>query len=328
MRRPVDLPPSLAQLPAFSVATAKRHGVSERRLRSRTLVAPFHGVRMPGTAAPLDARAAAAAYASRMPSAQFFSHATAALLWGAPLPRRIETSRTLHVAVLKDRAQPRARGVIGHRLDPAQVRVVEQHGLRLADPASTWCRLPGLLGFDDLVAVGDFLVTGAEPSGGPPAVSSLAELERAVDAGRWMNAGLLREALGLVRVGPLSRPESINRLRFVRAGLPEPVPNLVVRDDAGRAVAMVDHAYPGYRVGVEYEGEDHLERARFRRDLHRAERLADAGWLIVRLSGDDLPVRPPNVETARMRETVERIAARLRSRGWVGAVGSSCRVPR
>ncbi|GIT80450.1 hypothetical protein LLS1_21190 [Leifsonia sp. LS1] len=54
-------------------------------------------------------------------------------------------------------------------------------------------------------------------------------------------------------------------------------------------VARVDLAYPTAKVALEYEGDIHrVDRDVWRKDLRRRERLADLGWRMVRVSGDDI----------------------------------------
>ncbi|MCI2957398.1 endonuclease domain-containing protein [Agromyces atrinae] len=255
-----------------------------------------------------------------MPDSQFFSHATAAVLWGAPVPYTalptVSVGTALHVSALRPDSRPRLDGVIGHTLSAKRTRVVELDGLRLTDPATTWAQLSTLVKLDDLIAAGDFFVTGEEPRGEPypRALSTLGELREArVRYGRTPGATLLREALPRVRFGPLSPRETLVRLRIVDAGLPEPELNWEVRDRFGRVVALIDLAYPEHLVGIEYEGDGHRERDRFRADIHRRERLEDLGWTIVRLTADDTSIdRDPQ----RVREMTNRIARRLRARGW------------
>jgi very-short-patch-repair endonuclease len=103
-------------------------------------------------------------------------------------------------------------------------------------------------------------------------------------------------------------------LRIVRAGLPEPKINLHVPEARyDGIVPMVDLAYPEFRVGIEYEGDHHRQPVQFRRDIRRYERFADAGWSIVRVTGDDVPDGSAPGASA---ELLARIEARLRARGW------------
>ncbi len=146
-----------------------------------------------------------------------------------------------------------------------------------------------LLQRDDLVALGDALVR--EPmrsSDDPPALATIAELTAALEAGRRRGAAALREALPLVRTRSRSRKETQTRLLLLAAGLPEPSLNhpVVVEREV---VALVDLAYPDRKVGIEYEGEQHLiDPRQWARDIRRYEMLADLGWRIIRVTASDL----------------------------------------
>lgn len=316
MRRPAPLPDALSGQAAFGASDARALGASRRRLAASDLRAPFRGARLLADADP-SVPNLAAAYARRMPPSHFFSHATAAILNGVPLPLRLESDRRLHVSVLAGHAQPRVRGVIGHQLEPARAGTVITGGLRMTDAATTWCQLASLIGVDDLVAAGDYLLTGRPGSRRSP-VATIPMLATAVDLHRGtVGIAKLRAALPMLRRGPLSRRESLLRLRIVRAGLPEPQLNFVVVDPRlGSYAPMVDFAYPEFRIAIEYEGDHHRTPAQFRLDIRRYERLQDIDWIIVRVNGDDVPeVDPDGTGT---RETTGRIAARLRQRGWCG----------
>jgi hypothetical protein len=312
VRAPRPLPPELRIRPAFTVERARLGGVHPSRLAAADLRRPFHGVRQH---ASIDdgARARAMAYAERMPPRQAFSHVTAALLWGMPIPSALEHDGRIHVAVPAGSTRSLAAGVIGHVIRPERLGAVRMAGLRVASPADTWCQLGAYLGVDDLVAVGDFLVTGEEPSGRSAALCTMSQLEAAIRRHRGCRgATLLRTALELVRYGSLSRRESLMRIDLVRAGLPEPRPNFVVLDSRGRFVAMVDLGYPEYRVGIEYQSDVHREPERYREDVRRLERLADAGWRIVQATSDDVSA------DGRLRDSAafaERVSRRLHDAG-------------
>ncbi|MEI5585261.1 hypothetical protein [Agromyces sp. CCNWLW208] len=249
-----------------------------------------------------------------MPGRQVFSHSTAALLWGVPLPPRLEEDLRVHVAVPAGSTRSLAAGVVGHVIHPDRLGATTLAGIRLSAPSDTWCQLGSMLDLDDLVAVADHLITGGEPVGRDPALCSRGELAAALrrhDGCRGITR--LRDAFELAQWGPLSRRESLLRLQLVRGGLPEPVPNLRVLDAAGRLVAIVDLAIPAWRVGIEYQSDLHRSPAQFRADVRRLERLADQGWLIVQATSDDVGA------DGRVRDSaafLDRVAARLRSRGW------------
>lgn len=314
MRRLTALPAELSERPAFSVAEARRLGVSPARLRTGGLTAAYRGARL-AVEQPTP-RDLAVALSARMTGRQFLSHTSAALLNGVPLPLAIETSTRHHVSVLAGDPRPRIRGVVGHVLEPGRTGTIVVGGIRVTDAATTWCQLGALLSLDDLVAAGDFVLTGRAPVGGPGPYATVATLTAAAELHRGSHgASRLREALPYLRYGPLSRKETQLRLRIVRAGLPEPRINLAVPDaEHDGYIPMIDLAYPEYRVGIEYEGDYHRDPAQFRRDIRRYERLQDVGWAIVRVSARDLP---DDDEEASL-ETLERIAARLRARGWRG----------
>ncbi|WP_448810598.1 endonuclease domain-containing protein [Agromyces bauzanensis] len=313
MRRPRELPTELATLGVFPVAQARALGVTRGRLAASDLVTPNRGVRRLAAADP-DLHATVLAFAARMTAGQFFSHSTAARLNDVPLPAAVEADRRLHVSVLGRAPIPRIRGVIGHRLDAERTRVISAGGVQVTDAATTWCQLASTLSLDDLVAAGDHMLTGGAATGGV-ATATIATLTAAAELHRRSPGALrMRKALPLLRVGPLSRRESLLRLRMLRHGLPEPQLNHPVpecRHD-GR-VPHVDFAYPDYRVAIEYEGDYHRTPEQFRRHISRHERLQDAGWIVIRAAADDVPDDPA---APRAVELVERIELRLRSRGW------------
>ncbi|MDQ0892860.1 hypothetical protein [Agromyces ramosus] len=317
MRRPADLPPELAQRAAFAVGDARGAGVGRGRLAASDLAMPFRGSRMPARIEP-SIHDLVQAYAVRMPERQFFSHSTSALLNGVPLPLHLELDRRLHVSVLHGAPRPRVRGVIGHALERSRTQVLESGPIRMTDAATTWCQLAPMLDLDDLVAAGDFIITGRMPVGGRNPMASVERLRAAAELHRGsVGAARLREALELIRYGPLSRRESRLRLRMIRAGLPQPAINYTVRD--ARLLGwepMLDLAYPRFRVGIEYEGDHHRDPKQFRVDVSRYERLYDVGWLTVRVTADDLPEHRTDAASDAL---VTRIDARLRSRGWDGS---------
>ncbi len=276
-------------------------GIKDSQLRSTKLARPFHGVRALNWDPSYEAHIRA--YHARMPRTQHFSHGTAALLHGFPVP--LLATSAVQVSAPSSAGFPRAQGIVGHHSDS---RVVILGGMRVTHPVDTWCDLATSLSVDDLIAIGDFLITGDEPYSGVPPLARLPEVEHAVRlrAGR-RGTPKLRAALELMRYGPLSRMETEMRLLMVRDHLPEPSLNFRVHDSSGRFVAMVDLAFDTWKVAVEYQGDLHREKKRFRADITRRERLEDAGWTVIFMSVDDIRRQP--------RETLRRIRKRLRDRG-------------
>lgn len=97
-----------------------------------------------------------------------------------------------------------------------------------------------------------------------------------------------RRALELSDPRAESPPESRLRVILVLGGL-SPVPQLEVRDDAGRFLARVDLALPGHRLALEYDGREvHTRPDAFVRDRQRHNALVAAGWTVLRFTAGDL----------------------------------------
>jgi hypothetical protein len=320
MRKSGGLPDGLGA--SFSVDEARKAGVTARRLRGRDLLHPFHGVRAlaeaPATtdADPYDLQRAevlmrARLYSRRMRESEFFSHETAALIWGAPLP--ILRDLDPHVSVFSTDTVPRARGIHGHRVSAELAGIVVHDGLRVTTPAFTWAML-GRLELYDLVAVGDYFARvwrrGGyyRPNAGAPPLTTLSELDAAVRAGRRPGVRALRRARPLIRTDSWSRTETWTRLTIVHGGLPEPVLNVDQYDEGGVHLACIDLAYPAYKVAVEYLGQFHG--AQFARDIERVERLRAAGWIVIQVASPLLFGNPV--------ELTRRVRDALISRGWRG----------
>jgi hypothetical protein len=102
--------------------------------------------------------------------------------------------------------------------------------------------------------------------------------------------------------------ETRTRLALVLHGLPPPVSQLPVRG-AGHC-HYLDLGYPAYRVGIEYDGGEHLKPDRARRDLERQHRLSQLGWTLVRPRAATVLHRPRLVAVEVHRE-LDRAAERL-----------------
>lgn len=279
---PDELDPS-----GFTVEQALQAGISRSELEAVRFARPFPGVRTVGVVAA-DAVARARAYRSRLADDERFSHATAAAIHGLPLPARLERAHTLHVTAGNVDNRPRVPGLIGHRSSfPASVMSVG--GLPVSSPVEAWCELGTLLSLDELVILGDFLVTGTEPYNGARPLATIDELQIAVaaHAGR-RGIRRLTAALLLVRFGSLSPRETLTRLLIVRAGLQEPHLNHRVFNGLGVFIAMVDLAYPDLKIAIEYQGPHHRDAQQYERDLARRALLEDAGWIVIEITKRDI----------------------------------------
>lgn len=290
------LPPALATAP-FTVARARELGVEPSRLRRVDLRADFRGVRVASADVP-DLEALCRSYAVRLGSDRYFSHETAAVLWGMRLPWFVETATVLHVTTVRPSRTPRIRGVVGHHADPPGHELVAHRGFLLPSPAETWRMLSARFGVDALVVAGDGLLARRHP------LATLPQLRRAVarNAGMRGNARL-RAALERVRAGTDSARETWLRCLLVDAGLPEPEVNAVV-SAPGRRLRFGDLVYRAWRVLVEYEGVHHqASRAGYLDDIDRFDELS--GWRIVRIAQEHSAA-----------DAVARVSRALVEAGW------------
>lgn len=236
-----------------------------------------------------------------MPAEQYFSHATAAILHGLPLPLLLQNDKRIHIAVVGDIGPVRMRGVIAHRLEKAMVGSVD--GLRVLSPTEAWCQLSTVVGFTHLVSIGDALVRRVRP---------LATMSDLVDAVKHHHGHrgvrLLRQALTSVRPGVDSPMETRIRLIIVQAGLPEPVVNAKILNRYGAFIALGDMVYPNFRVLVEYDGAHHFESVQqSHHDIDRLDEVMEEGWRVIRLNSSHLQ---------RAKVVVHKVRTALEDAGW------------
>lgn len=342
MRTPSELPSDLRWRP-FSVGTGRASGVSDQRMRGRDLRSPHRAVRVPVGAAAAHAHAALAAggiqsatggtggtgaagaaadtaalldrcqaYATIMRSSQFFSHVTAARLWGLPMAAWTP-EELLDVAEPAPLRAPRVRGVRGHQFEDVRVRVLERYGLRVADPVSTFLHLARAVDHGRLVAVGDHLVRVPRFSDadGLRPFCTRAELAARLDGHRGRGRRAAGLALERVRDGVDSPQETRLRLLLVDAGLPEPLTDVEVRDRSGRVVTWLDMFYPALRLAIEYDGQQHRTSDRqVARDGERIEQLRQLDIGLVRVEKTALG--------ASGAAAVRAVESRMREHGWPG----------
>lgn len=102
----------------------------------------------------------------------------------------------------------------------------------------------------------------------------------------------LRRAVELMDGGAESPQETRTRLLLVDAGLPKPQTQIVVRDSFGYPLARVDMGYEEWKVGVEFDGQQHwTDPARRSADIDRRAELGALGWRMVHVSSDLLRYR-------------------------------------
>jgi hypothetical protein len=130
----------------------------------------------------------------------------------------------------------------------------------------------------------------------------------------------LRRAIQLMDGGAESPQETRTRLLLIDAGLPKPKTQIVVSDTFGYPFARIDMGYEEWKVGVEFDGQQHwTDPAQRTADIDRHAQLGALGWRMVHVSSDLLRYRPGVV--------VARTAAALEAAGctWLGDCGLDAR---
>lgn len=284
----------------FLVREAMAAGAGATRLRGRDLDASIWGTRAAVDDTSLLSRCRR--FALRLPPDVFFSHTTAARLWGMPLPPSATRDARLDISVAAGSRAPHAAGIRGHALAVGTTQVERLSDIRLTNPARTWCDLASILDLHDLVAAGDFVIQRRLPIARR---QELAAIARSF-AGR-RGATMIRTCLPLLSDRSESAPESVLRVILQLAGLPTAQVNHVLVDSVTGREMRTDLAFPEFMVVIEYQGDYHRTQRQWRADMTRRSRLEAVGWYVMEVNADDL--RNPT-------ELVERVLRVLRRRGY------------
>jgi len=244
----------------------------------------FHGIYVARTVEVTPLLTAEAAVLTVDSLGAWASHATAARVWGLPIPPLPGE----HVTVLR-RQQRRGRPQIASHSAPDGVIVCFDH-VDVSAPSQVFVEMAGLLTLVDLVVIGDHLVRHG--------LATVADLRERAATATSPGVALARRAAALVREGVDSPMETRVRLLVVLAGLPEPEVNLLVGDEESKR--KYDLSYRASRTIIEYDGKHHIEReAQWESDIARREKIDDDGWRYLVLVAKDIFSSPG--------ETLERI---------------------
>jgi len=98
----------------------------------------------------------------------------------------------------------------------------------------------------------------------------------------------LKAILPLVDGGAASPQESRLRLLFIDAGLPKPTTQIAIYDEWGNYVRTIDMGWEDFKVGAEYDGDQHrTNRAQYVKDMRVWPELARLRWHVVRAIKED-----------------------------------------
>lgn len=233
-------------------------------------------------------------------SPSWFSHTSAALLWGFDLltvPDRVH---------LMQRSRPHSHGdpaVVRHHGELPVVDRAEADGFPVTGMARTAVDCACLLPREDgLVVVDSALRNGADPG-------RMGELVAARAGGRGVVRA--REVLELADGRAESPGETLTRWRLHRAGLPAPGLQIPVVTSAGRFRA--DLGWPEVRLLLEFDGFVKYAGGGARAaaeavfaEKRRQDALEEAGWRVLRVTWTDL--RSPATLARRVRTALDRAA--------------------
>lgn len=261
--------------------------VTPARLRGPGFRRLFRGVYVE-RAAVVDHDTLCRAAALLLPAGAALSHRSAAMLHNAfVLARDQPVEITAETGV---RSQPGLQ-VVRSPLGPEDL--VRRGGLQVTSPLRTAFDLARRRDLATAVVGVDALLNVRAVR--PPALAAYVE-----EHSGWQGINAARRAIALARPFVESPMETRLRLVPVLGGLPEPVVQYEVFDGVGHLVARLDLAYPEHRLGLEYDGDHHRERATFQRDAVRLNRLNLLGWTVLRFTADDV-LRNPDRTLAQIR---------------------------
>ncbi|MFS0854123.1 endonuclease domain-containing protein [Microbacterium sp. 179-I 3D4 NHS] len=247
--------------------------MSEKRLRATDLERPFHGTR---SRIGLTHLQRLALLLDALPDHAFACGASAALLWGLPLPMHVEEDARSrpHIGVPRDATRIRRAGVSGHRLEVSDDDIVVVEGMRTLRPTRLWIDVSAVLALPSLLALTDALLSVRHP------LATMDELASAQRRFAGRRGAKKRGRVHELADGRAESPrESMVRLILVEAGLPAPECNVEIWD-GDRFVARVDMLYRLRRLVIEYDGDHHRDPDQWSRDQIRRAELEALGYRV------------------------------------------------
>jgi hypothetical protein len=188
-------------------------------------------------------------------------------------------------AELNQPSQHKTTGIVLHSdtLSSDDVDVI--HGLPVTTPARTAFDLGRRYGRTLAVIRMDALLQATD--------LKLVDVETLLQRHRGVRGIVqLRDVVGLADGGAESPQESRTRLVLTDAGLRPTQTQIEVYGPSGNHVGRIDMGYPEWKVGVEYDGEQHWTNPAIRaRDIDRQAELEGLGWRLVRVSAEMLRFR-------------------------------------
>jgi hypothetical protein len=235
------------------------------------------------------------------------SHGSAAVLHGLPVWN--DAISRVHLTRNRSTGAKRRADLEVHSASLPAAHAVLLDGVPVTALARTVADLGRTRSFAQAVAAGDRAVRLGLDFG------DLEDVLRTME--QWPGVRQSRRVADFLDGRSESAGESVSRVRLWEQGLPLPIPQREIYDEAGTMIARVDFAWESYRTVGEFDGKvkygalvkpgQRVEDVLFAEKL-REDALRDAGWQVVRWIWDDL--RRPGL----LRERVLRAFARSRTR--------------
>lgn len=235
--------------------------------------------------------AVAIALHERLGPERFYSHETAAALWG--LPVNITQRTPIYVGVTHRSARLSGKGYRCPVLKAELAEITRMSSLQLTSPTATWAMLAPHLPRSEAVALGDAVIRvprigGTQRLERSP-LASLEQLAATIDTPHRRGRTTLRTLLPVLSPHSASVPETHLRLLLIEAGLSPEALDFDVCGVDGRWVGTSEIAYPTRKVAVEYEGEQHRTTTRqWNRDIEKYSAYTALGWRTVRVTAQML----------------------------------------
>jgi len=265
----------------FTVAQAVAAGFSVNQLRGARFKQVCRGVYTFGDPTDWMIRAKAALLVAG-PDA-LLGGGTVLRMCGVWLPQQFLDDARVHVVLPPGCLGPQM-GFVKVFRSRVLLQPIELGDVMGVHPAQAWLQVATGMSQTDLVIAADALMRRKGT------LATRGEIEDVL--GRCVGGrgvGLARRALVLARAGVESPMETRLRLALVAAGVECPVVDFPVRPVPRGKVYRLDMAYPSQRLGVEYDGEPHVDVSRMRDDRTRRRHLEDAGWRVITATAADLP---------------------------------------
>jgi hypothetical protein len=216
------------------------------------------------------------------PEAVLGYHSAAALMGFGVMP-----SSDVHIVVPMGAAVPRRPGIVVHQSVLPVDKPTPVHGVPCTPAARTAVDLARALRRWDALPVLDAALAAEAYT-----VDDL-ESELSVHGG-LRGVRQARELAAVADPRPQCRQESHLRLILYDGGYDGLVPQYSVGDEFGQVTYYLDLADPVRRIGLEFDGASHMDRARLRSD-RRHNWLENNGWRMRYFTEVDLYRRPSHI---------------------------------